>query len=140
MPYTPRLPEYIPTVIAENLLSYWLLYNVFLDASDAVLITDGNLILAVNKATPFLFGYDVSELLGQSVDMLVPEGKRVDHSHLRDEFIRQPRFRDMGALLDVSGQAKDGTTFPITVSLAPLMEVAGLRVVVTVRRRVSLAS
>ena len=122
-------------LVSSGVLSYRLLYNVFLDATDAILITDGSLILGVNKQVPLLFGYHVSELLNRSIEILVPDDKRDQHSKYRLDYNKQPRYRMMGPMLDLYGQHKDGHLFPIEVNLSPFMELSGLRVVATIRQR-----
>lgn len=136
-PKLPSAEDAVSKLLSGSLISYRLLYNIFLESDAAILVTDGDIILAVNKAAPFLFGYDVSELLGQSVDILVPTVHRPSHRANRLHFALEPRSREMGDRDTLEAQAKDGSTFPVSVSLSPFMEVGGLRVVVTIRRRVS---
>ncbi|MBV9033333.1 MAG: PAS domain S-box protein [Acidobacteriaceae bacterium] len=89
-------------------------------APDAIfeLATDGRIVL-INRAAERLFGYSRQELLGHSVDMLVPTALRQQHAHEREAYIANPRTRPMGSGL-LEGQRKDGTRFPVEISLSPV--------------------
>ena len=90
-------------------------------APDAMVIVDsrGNIVL-VNEQTERLFGYRAAELVGQPVEMLVPHQLRDLHVHHRDNYLAAPQIRRMGTGLELSGLRRDGTEFPIEISLAPL--------------------
>lgn len=90
-------------------------------APDAMVIgdSDGRIVL-VNAQTEKLFGYPRAELLGQPVEMLMPERFRGRHVGHRDGYAHQPRTREMGAGLDLFGLRKDGSEFPVEISLSPL--------------------
>jgi PAS domain S-box-containing protein len=79
--------------------------------------TQGEFVL-VNTQMERLFGYDRSELLGQRIEMLVPESARSHHEGLRARFTAQPSTRPMGVGLQVSARRKDGTEFRAEVSLS----------------------
>jgi len=90
-------------------------------APDAIVVVDnsGRIILA-NAQTERLFGYAREELIGQSIEMLVPQQLRGTHVGKRDAYIRKPSVRPMGTGLDLAGQRKDGSQVPIEISLSPL--------------------
>jgi protein-histidine pros-kinase len=98
------------------------LFRKLLDsAPDAmVIVNQRSEIVLVNSQTERLFGYSRDELFGQSVDLLVPDRFRGAHPAHRAEYFHEPRTRSMGAGLDLYGRRKDGTEFPVEISLSPL--------------------
>ncbi|MEW6406890.1 MAG: PAS domain S-box protein, partial [Chloroflexota bacterium] len=88
---------------------------------DAILVTDaaGN-ILYTNGLTEKLFSYDKDELIGQPVEILVPDALRANHERQRGNFMAHPGVRPMGTQLHLQARRKDGTVFPVDISLAPL--------------------
>ncbi len=94
---------------------------VFTASPDAIVLVDADgQIEMANVAVEPLFGYRPSELLGRPVETLVPEQVRDVHRGHRGEFTRNPGSRPMGAGLELQGRRRDGTVFPIDVSLSPL--------------------
>ncbi len=88
---------------------------------------DGKIVLA-NAQMEVLFGYRKEELLGQRVEILVPERFRGQHPAERTRFCAAPESRVMGAERDLYGQRKDGSEFPVVIGLNPVR--AGGRLVV----------
>ncbi len=83
-------------------------------------------ITLVNSQTEKLFGYSREELLGQKIEMLVPERFRVEHPGHRDSFFSDPKARAMGAGRDLFGLKKDGTEIPVEIGLNPIETSEGL--------------
>jgi PAS domain S-box-containing protein len=90
-------------------------------APDAMIVTDarGRIVLA-NKQTERLFQYPPQELLGQPVEILVPEKVQRDHVLQRQEYGAHPVPRPMGTGLELYARRRDGTEFPAEISLSPL--------------------
>ncbi|HZZ78912.1 MAG TPA: PAS domain S-box protein [Gemmataceae bacterium] len=98
-------------------------------APNGLIMVDGDgLITLVNEMTVKLFGYSRTELIGQPVELLVPDRLRAKHSDLRASFFAAPSARTMGEGRDLHGRRKDGSEFPIDISLSPVQTPAGLRV------------
>jgi PAS domain S-box-containing protein len=93
--------------------------------SGMVMIDQTGSILMVNAETERLFGYERDELLGEPVEILVPNRIRPDHPRMRDEFFVNPHARRMGEGRDLYGQRKDGSEFPVEVGLNPAMSAHG---------------
>jgi PAS domain S-box-containing protein len=90
-----------------------------------VLTDAAGVVLLANEAIHRIFGYPKGELLGQSIETLVPERYRRLHPDLRDSFHRQPSARAMGQGQRLYGQRKDGSEVPIEIGLNPLQTSEG---------------
>jgi PAS domain S-box-containing protein len=100
--------------------------NLLETAPDAIVIVDqSGKIQLVNAQTEKLFGYARAELIGAAVENLVPELCHGQHSGHREAYAQSPPPRSMGAGLDLYGRRKDGTEFPVEISLSPLETAEG---------------
>src|SRR6266567_1699490 len=100
---------------------------LFESAPEAILIADANgKIALVNAKTEQLFGYRREELIGNLVDVLVPERFREPHSSYRAGYSAQPVARPMGKGRELAGRRKDGSEFPVEISLNPIQTREGL--------------
>ena len=103
-------------------------------APDAIIeVDDQGRILLLNATTEKLFGYSRDEILGQSVDILVPPDLRRAHKKHRADYAAHPKTRPMGIGLELHGLRKDGSRFPIEISLSPVKSSLGARVTAIIR-------
>ncbi len=103
-------------------------------APDAIVVVDrsGRIVL-VNSQTEKLFGYARADLIGQAIEMLVPETHRGRHVGQRDAFIAHPSVRPMGSAKDLSGRRRDGSEVPVEISLSPLHTSEGVFISAAIR-------
>ena len=119
-----------PKIVAETLLSASILEAI----PDAVAaVNQQGVIIQVNSQTESLFGYTRDELIGQSVEMLVPERQRPQHHLHRESFHSRPKIRRMGSGLDLYGRRRDGSEFPVEISLSPVATGNGAMVLSVIR-------
>jgi PAS domain S-box-containing protein len=110
---------------SDGRLSHATLHLVVEEVASAIVLVDADsIILHVNRATETLFGYSRDGLVGQSVDVLVPDASRAVHPGHRADFFRNPRSRAMGAGRDLFARRRDGTEFPIQIELVPIQAAA----------------
>jgi len=119
-----------PKTVAETLLSPSILEAV----PDAVIaVNRQGVIIQANSQTKSLFDYTRDELIGQKIEMLVPERQRPDHDRHRDQFHAKPKIRRMGSGLDLYGRRRDGSEFPVEISLSPVETADGTMVLSVIR-------
>jgi two-component system, cell cycle sensor histidine kinase and response regulator CckA len=103
-------------------------------APDAIVgIRSDGLIVLVNAQVEVLFGYERKELIGQPVEMLVPERLRADHRSHRTGYFDDPRTRPMGIGLDLFGRRGDGSEFPAEISLSSIQTEQGTLAIAAIR-------
>jgi PAS domain S-box-containing protein len=100
--------------------------------SGVVMIDRNGTILLINREIERLFGYAKQELLGQSIEMLVPREVRPRHPDLRSDFFTHPQTRSMGAGRDLHGVRKDGVEIPVEIGLNPIATTEGVLVLASV--------
>jgi PAS domain S-box-containing protein len=102
---------------------------------DAVVIVDENgVIIVFNKEAELFFGYHRSEVLGEKVEVLIPNNLTESHVKDRTKYMEQPRIRAMGANRVLNGLHRSGRMIPIEIMLAPMpIAKAGTHVVAVVR-------
>jgi PAS domain S-box-containing protein len=103
-------------------------------APDGIVVVDAaGTIIIVNSQTERLFGYTRRELIGQPVEMLVPDRVRANHQADRNAYVTDPKLRPMGAGRPLSGRTKAGEEFPVEISLSPLVTDQGRMVMSIIR-------
>ena len=103
-------------------------------APDAIIEVDRQgRILLLNLVTEKMFGYSRTELLGQPVEILVPLHARPAHLEHRIQYTKHAATRPMGSGLALEGRRKDGSTFPVEISLSPVAADEGARITAIIR-------
>jgi len=106
-----------PNIVAQTLLSASVLEAI----PDAlVAVNQQGVIIQANSQTEAMFGYTRDELIGQKVEILVPERQRTAHDQHRYDFHARPKIRRMGSGLDLRGRRRDGSELPVEISLSPI--------------------
>ncbi|MEO5561947.1 MAG: PAS domain-containing sensor histidine kinase [Chitinophagaceae bacterium] len=95
------------------------LTSLFENATEGIILTNGvgNIVL-VNPAAERMFGFNSGEIIGQPIEILIPDKVKPNHHQLRDGFYHKPSNRVMGHGRDLYGRKKDGTNLPVEVSLS----------------------
>jgi protein-histidine pros-kinase len=115
----------IPPALARSVLD---------DAPDAMIIIDAfGIVWFANRQVSALFGYAHGEIIGESVEKLIPERFRTQHVAQRGHFLNNVRVRAMSASLELFGQRRDGSEFPLEVSLSPVEDVGRTLVAAAIR-------
>jgi PAS domain S-box-containing protein len=94
-------------------------------AEGVVIIDDSGTVLLVNSRAEQLFGYRREEIVGKPHSLLIPERFREIHEEHQANFFEEPRVRPMGELLDLAGRRKDGSEFPVEISLSFIETING---------------
>lgn len=129
---TAATPGNVPHAHASSLFE-----RLFEFSPDAGLVTNlTGSIIVTNVQTERMFGYDRQELIGQPVEILIPERFRPIHPQHRRDYTAQPHTRPMGVGLDLYARRKDGSEFPVDILLSPI-ETAEGHVVLSVVRDIS---
>jgi formate hydrogenlyase transcriptional activator len=123
------MPGNVPGVETSSLFE-----TVFERLPDAIVVTDRDgKIGEVNAQIEKFFGYSRTELLGQPIELLIPERFRATHPKYRADYAAQPRVRAMGAGLELYGRRKDGSEFPVDIMLGPIEGPQGPIVLAVIR-------
>jgi sigma-B regulation protein RsbU (phosphoserine phosphatase) len=123
--------------VAERRQAEELFRALLESAPDAVIIVDqSGAIVLINAVAEQLFGYTREELVGQSVETIVPQRMRDRHREHRQQFHSRPHARPMGAGVELIGLRKDGSEFPAEISLGPL-ETEERKLIISVIRDVT---
>jgi PAS domain S-box-containing protein len=103
-------------------------------APDPVIIVDGHgRMQIVNRQTELTFGYARDELVGQTIELLMPARFHAAHQGHRADYTAHPRTRPMGAGLELYGRRKNGSEFPVEISLSPMCSAEGQLVISIIR-------
>ncbi len=95
-------------------------------AEGVVIIDNSGTILLVNTRAEQMFGYPKKDLIGKSHDLLIPERFRKVHEEHQAHFFAEPKIRPMGQLLDLAGRRRDGSEFPVEISLSFIETINGV--------------
>ena len=103
-------------------------------APDAMVIVDENgRILLINRQTETMFGYSRDDLIGKTVEILIPDNFREVHENHRFQYMKMPKVRAMGVGIELFALKRDGTQFPVEISLSPLSTINGTLISASVR-------
>lgn len=108
--------------------------SVLESAPDAmIVIDDAGKVLIANRQVAVLFGYETGEVIGQPIEKLLPERFRTRHVAHRSNYTRTVRVRPMGNGLDLFAMRKDGSEFPVEISLSPIEQDGRVMVAAAIR-------
>ena len=125
-PDSPEQDAAAGTGLSRAEFSPSVLNDLFAFSPDAIFVTDpAGFIRGANPRASELFGYEQAELVGMSIEALVPERFRRNHPSHRENYNAHPRARQMGAALNLFGLRRDGTEFPVDIMLKPMQAASG---------------
>lgn len=103
-------------------------FRLVVESSPAaiVIVDRAAKIILVNRQTELWFGYDRNELIGEEIEILLPKRFRARHRQDRDVFLDAPEMRPMGNNRELKARRKDGTEFPVDISLHPMQTESGI--------------
>ncbi|MGZ3854287.1 MAG: PAS domain S-box protein [Flavisolibacter sp.] len=121
--FTTLIVLYIKKLILRLQYDKSHINSLFENATEGFVITDdeGNIVL-VNPSACRIFGYTAEEMSGQKIEMLIPEQFKRSHVQLRDAFYKEPQNRTMGHGRELFGRKKNGSNFPVEVSLSTYLQ------------------
>ncbi len=123
-----------PSLSIDELAEILLSHNLLEAIPDAIVAVDeAGTILQINSQTEELFGYGRDELIGLPVEVLVPVAQQRQHRRHRDKFAQTPKVRRMGAGLELFGRRRDGSEFPVEISLSPVSVANGVLILSAIR-------
>lgn len=111
------------------------LFRALFDTAPDAMIVAGNIgrILLANPQAEMMFGYARGDLIGERVDVLLPDSLRTAHEAHRSRYMANPRVRKMGAGYELTGMRRDGTPFPVEVALSPIETMEGTLFAASIR-------
>ncbi len=109
-------------------------YHLLAEAAPVGILLAGERgrIIDANTQALRMFGYERGELIGETIEMLLPERLRSPHREHRSGYIKEPRERPMGTGMDLIARRKDGTEFPVEIGLEPLVTKEGVLISSTI--------
>ncbi len=124
----------VPVTLQANPIDPILAPELLEALPDATVAVDRDgVMVQVNSQVQELFGYDRDQLIGQKVEILIPESYRSQHHQHRDGFAKTPKTRRMGADIDLYARRRDGSQFPVEISLSPVSSQGGWFVLSAIR-------
>jgi len=121
--FTTIIVLYIKRLIAKMQFNKSHVTSLFENATEGFVVTDSQgYIVLVNPSACRIFGYEATEMIGQKVEMLIPDRYKQSHVKLRDGFYHDPKNRVMGHGRELYGQRKGGISFPVEVSLSTYVQ------------------
>jgi protein-histidine pros-kinase len=130
----PAVPEHNRDSAARTVAETLLATSILEAIPDAVaVVNQQGVMIQINSQMEAMFGYTREELIGQKIEILVPERSRPQHDHHREQFHARPKIRRMGSGLDLNGRRRDGSEFPVEISLSPVTTGDGMIVLSAIR-------